>query len=54
MKYIETVLKIKYENATNLDGGGSTEMMINGGVVNAPSEGIERKIGTFFYLNRRN
>lgn len=28
LKYIEMVLNIKYENATNLDGGGSTEMMM--------------------------
>lgn len=50
LKYIEMVLKIKYENATNLDGGGSSEMMINGVIVNTPSEGIERKIGTYLYL----
>lgn len=54
LKFIEMVLMIKYENATNLDGGGSTEMMINGVIVNTPSEGVERKIGTFVYQNRRN
>jgi len=54
LKYIEKVLGIKYYNATNLDGGGSTEMMIDGRIVNIPSEGSERRIGTFVYLNRRN
>ena len=53
LKFIEMVLKIKYENATNLDGGGSTEMMVNGVIVNIPSEGVERRIGTYLYLSRR-
>jgi hypothetical protein len=31
-------------NAMNLDGGGSTTMIVGGGVVNAPSDGRERPI----------
>lgn len=31
-------------NAMNLDGGGSTTMVVGGGVVNAPSDGRERAI----------
>ena len=30
--------------ALNLDGGGSTEIMINGRIYNSPSDGQERKI----------
>ena len=32
-------------NAMNLDGGGSSTMVINGKVVNKPSDGRERKVG---------
>ncbi|HZP80605.1 MAG TPA: phosphodiester glycosidase family protein [Chthonomonadaceae bacterium] len=31
-------------NAINLDGGGSTTMVVGGGVVNAPSDGRERPV----------
>ena len=53
LEYIEIVLGIKYYNATNLDGAGSTEMIIDGKIVNIPSDGHERKIGTYLYLNRK-
>lgn len=33
-------------NAVNLDGGGSSEMMVGNKIVNSPSDGVERKIGT--------
>lgn len=33
-------------NAVNLDGGGSSQMMVNGKVVNNPSDGRERNIGS--------
>ena len=29
----------------NLDGGGSSEMVINDKIVNIPSDGRERKVG---------
>lgn len=32
-------------NAMNLDGGGSAEMVVNGAVVNRPSDGRERPVG---------
>ena len=52
LKFIETVLKIKYENASYLDGGSSIEMMIDGKIINIPSDDYERKIGTHLYLNK--
>lgn len=50
--YIEKVFAIKFEFSVNLDGGGSTEMLVNKKVANIPSDGNERKIGTFVYLNK--
>ena len=32
-------------NAINLDGGGSTELVIKGDIVNSPSDGYERPVG---------
>lgn len=32
-------------NALNLDGGGSSEMVINSEIVNSPSDGRERRVG---------
>ncbi len=34
--------------AANLDGGGSSEMIVNNTIVNKPSDGSERAIGTSF------
>lgn len=34
--------------AVNVDGGGSSEMIINDSIVNKPSDGCERPIGTAF------
>lgn len=33
-------------NAINADGGGSSEMIVNGKVINEPSDGVERSIGS--------
>jgi exopolysaccharide biosynthesis protein len=32
-------------NAMNLDGGGSSEMIVKGRIVNKPSDGKERRVG---------
>ncbi len=32
-------------NAINLDGGGSTELVVKGDIVNSPSDGKERPVG---------
>lgn len=44
--YYEDVYDEKIENAANDDGGGSTEMIVDGKIVNDPSDGRERYIGT--------
>jgi len=38
------MIKLKVNRAMNFDGGGSSEMVVNGDVVNAPSDGDERPI----------
>jgi exopolysaccharide biosynthesis protein len=37
-------------DAMNLDGGGSSEMVVNGKVVNKPSDGRERRVGDAFVV----
>jgi exopolysaccharide biosynthesis protein len=37
-------------DALNLDGGGSSEMVVNGKVVNKPSDGRERRVGDAFVV----
>ena len=40
-------------NAINLDGGGSTELVVKGDIVNSPSDGKERPIGDALILVRK-
>lgn len=40
------MLQLGCTQAVNLDGGGSSEMIYNGKIVNKPSDGSERYIGT--------
>lgn len=37
----------------NLDGGGSSEMILNNRIVNSPSEGVERRIGNAMLVMRK-
>ena len=38
-------MKFGAVQAINFDGGGSSEMVIGGKVMNSPSDGNERKVG---------
>ena len=40
-------------NAINLDGGGSTELVVKGSLVNSPSDGYERPVGDSLILIRK-
>ncbi|NLP41737.1 MAG: AMIN domain-containing protein [Veillonellaceae bacterium] len=40
-------------NALNLDGGGSSEMVLNGEVVNSPSDGRERRVGNALVIQKK-
>lgn len=51
LRYIEKVFKLKLRNSTNLDGGGSSEMIIGNEIVNKPSDGIERKVGSYLFVD---
>jgi len=53
LAFISNVLDIEYDNATNLDGGGSSEMTVDQEIVNEPSDGVERKVGTIIGLKRK-
>ena len=44
----ELMLSLGCENACNLDGGGSSEMIVGKDIVNNLSDGSERSIGTAF------
>jgi exopolysaccharide biosynthesis protein len=42
----EVMLSLQCANSCALDGGGSSEMIVNDKIVNKPSDGSERKIGS--------
>ena len=46
---------VKYgaKAAVNLDGGGSSEMVVNNQIVNNPSDGRERAVGSGIVVTRR-
>ena len=52
-EFAELLLKFKVQNAINLDGGGSSALYVNGDVVNAPSDGSERAVGSALILQKR-
>lgn len=42
----ELMYELDCYNAVNLDGGGSSEMIVNNDIKNCPTDGIERSIGS--------
>lgn len=46
----QLMLELDCQIAVNLDGGGSSEMIVNNSIVNKPSDGRERAIGTSFLV----
>lgn len=52
-EFAELLVKFKVQNAINLDGGGSSALYVNGGVVNSPSDGSERAVGSALILQKR-
>ena len=47
------LLKLGARDAMNLDGGGSTTMVVNGKVLNAPSDGSERAVSNALLVVKR-
>jgi len=53
-EFADLMLKYGVYNALNLDGGGSSTMVINGKVVNNPSDVTgERKVGSAIYVKKK-
>lgn len=51
----EIMFKLGCYNAVNLDGGGSSEMIVNDQIKNSPTDGCERKIGSAIIVyNKKN
>lgn len=49
----ELMVKYGAKSAVNLDGGGSSEMVVKGSIVNSPSDGRERPVGSGIVVTRR-
>ena len=53
-EWAELLKKFGAREAINFDGGGSTEMVLNGHVVNSPSDGNERPVGSALIVTAKN
>ncbi|MDO4204362.1 MAG: phosphodiester glycosidase family protein [Selenomonadaceae bacterium] len=49
----ELMVKYGAKTAVNLDGGGSSEMVVNNQIINSPSDGNERQVGSGIVITRR-
>ena len=47
------LIRLGARQAINLDGGGSSSMIIKGRIVNHPSDGGERRISNGILITRR-
>jgi exopolysaccharide biosynthesis protein len=45
-EFAELLVKFGAQQAVNFDGGGSSEMVVGGEILNSPSDGSERKVGS--------
>ena len=45
-EWAELLKKVGAQDAVNLDGGGSSELVVGGEVQNSPSDGSERRVGS--------
>ena len=52
-EWAEILKKFGAEDAINLDGGGSTELVVGGDIVNSPSDGSERPVGSALILTAK-
>ncbi len=51
-QFANVFLELGARTALNLDGGGSTEMVVDGQVTNRPSDGVERGVATALMVLR--
>ena len=52
-EFAQLLVKFGVQNAINLDGGGSSALYTDGDVVNSPSDGQERAVGSALILQKR-
>ena len=52
-EWAELLKKFGAVEAINLDGGGSTELVVGGKILNSPSDGEERPVGSVLVLMKR-
>ena len=52
-EFAQLLVKFGVQNAINLDGGGSSALYADGDVVNSPSDGQERAVGSALILQKR-
>lgn len=51
--WAKLLVKFGAQDALNLDGGGSSDLVINGEVQNSPSDGQERLVGDGLVLVKK-
>jgi exopolysaccharide biosynthesis protein len=49
----QVMLELGCVNAVNYDGGGSAELIVNDKIVNTPSDGCERSIGSSLFVYKK-
>ncbi len=52
-EFARFLIDMQVVDAVNFDGGGSSELVINGKIVNSPSDGMERPVATALTAVRR-
>lgn len=52
-EFAELLVKFGVQNAINLDGGGSSALYVGDDVINSPSDGVERAVGSALVLQKR-
>ena len=50
VEWANLLRKFHAVDALNLDGGGSSELVVGGDIVNSPSDGHERPVGSALIL----
>lgn len=52
-EFAQLLVQFGVQNAVNLDGGGSSELYAGGAVLNSPSDGSERAVGSALILQKK-
>ena len=52
-EWAELLKKVGAQEAMNLDGGGSSDLVVGGQVQNSPSDGTERYVGSALIVMKK-